>query len=143
MPISPPIIMHTSNPVYRVRKISFFIFKFGAAGLNQAKLADLWPEEGDFTEHVDWIWSVHCDWGTNWHLWWNARLKSFFRHTLVCISNEYKITMLQGGIYLALTTASLHFCIVRVIVLWNDLFRNANAMRSRSITRGIILAYTI
>ena len=63
MPISPPIIMHTSNPVYMVRKISFFIFKFGAAGLNQAKLADLWPEEGDFTEHVDWIWSVYCDWG--------------------------------------------------------------------------------
>ena len=36
--------MHTSNPVYMVCKISFFIFKFGAAGLNQAKLAELWLE---------------------------------------------------------------------------------------------------
>ena len=65
--------LQIQSTIYICCKIIFFIFKFGAAGLNQAKLADLWPEEGDFSEHVDRIWSVYYDWGTNWQLRWNSR----------------------------------------------------------------------
>ena len=77
--------MHTSNPVYMFCKISFFIFKFGVAGLNQAKLADLWLE-GDFSEHVDRIWSVYYDWG------------------LIGISGEMQ------GIFLDLVYCTLYLC---------------------------------
>ena len=83
MPISPPITIHTSNPVYIIWKVSFFQSKIGQFGQIQASRTKLKKEEGDFLEHVDWIWSVYCDWGTNWHLWWIARLNLIFRRTLV------------------------------------------------------------
>ena len=34
---------------------------------------------------------MHYDWGTNWHLWWNARPKNLFSCTLIFVSSIFLI----------------------------------------------------
>ena len=48
--------------------------------------------ESDSTLNLDCIWSVYCDWSTNWHLWWNARPNLILR----CMHSNW-ILFLHSG----------------------------------------------